>query len=154
QLPERMPPEIGELWHVRITGGNGEVLPSPTLDEEGDRLVERPFHVELDLRVLVGYAERFDGCWTGMDFHSLARVALPETLGPELTEPIGDVAKRIGVGHHHMDRRVQLLIGEVLQRRIHPRWISQEVARTTALVHGLRPLQQLPDRNSGHGSGE
>ena len=65
---------------------------------------------------------------------------LAQALGPELHEPVGDVAQRIGVRHQHVDVPAELRVGEVLKRREDPgRILRQHVACCSARAMSSAP---------------
>src|SRR5690606_41946999 len=113
---------------------------SSDLGEERDRLVERALHVELDLGMLVRGAEGLDRRGPAEHLGARAVVALAEALRPELTEPIGDGVEAVAVGHHDVDRRTRLGVGQVLEGGEKAARAAPQLIRGAPLLHGPRAL--------------
>ncbi len=71
--------------------------------EEGDDLVVRALHVELQLGVLIGHPQRFDRQGPRVDHLPLSIDLLAQALAPQLPVPVGHVAQAGGVRHHDAD---------------------------------------------------
>src|SRR6185369_3179900 len=80
QLGERMAAEIPDALEVLVRRREVDRCAVVLDADEQDDLVGRAVDPELELRVLVGGAERAD--------RRLSPASLPEALGPELTEPV------------------------------------------------------------------
>src|SRR5206468_3121749 len=91
-LPERV--DAGQRAH-----GDGR-----RLEEEEEHLVGRPLHVELELRVLVGGAERAHRRLPPLDGAAGQVPRLAEALRPELAEPVGGRRQALAVWHEDQDR--------------------------------------------------
>src|SRR5205823_8624647 len=112
---QAMSAEITKLLHVWVQLGNLQLDRLLVDGDEAHSLVRRSLHEELHLTVLIGSAERREWCWTNarVSFHAV----LAEALCPELDEPVGDIAQRIGVRHEDMDVPPQLRVRQKLQHR-------------------------------------
>ena len=89
--------ELGKVIQRRLplhARGNRELLVEPLDFQESDDLVVRPFAIELDLRMLIGRAQRLDRRLAGVDVFLLQAVLLAQAFGPELAEPVAQVIER------------------------------------------------------------
>ena len=118
--------------------------------QEGDGLVERALGVELQLAVLIGYAQRLDR--RGADVAGLAvqRHVLAQRLRPQLRVPVGNQLQAVGIRHH--DGNVHALLHtQIHQTRLVQRGVLGHIAATTALVHPLRARNQCANVDVAHG---
>ena len=134
--------------------GIGTSSPRSLHRDEGDDLVERPFHEELHLAVLVGGADRGDR--RGPDVHRppLAVHPLAQALGPELPVPLGELPQPVGVRHQHVDPGAELGVGGPVQRGVERGRVPQQVVRTRrarprARAPASRPAMSMPTSAAG-----
>src|SRR5947207_357461 len=93
--------EVTELFRVWKARRNLQVDRSFFDCYERDGLVSGAFHKKLDLRVLVGRAQRRQGSRS----HRRSIFAfLAEALRPQLNEPCGEIAEWIRVRHEDGNR--------------------------------------------------
>ena len=103
---------------------------------EGDDFVERPLHEELHLAVLVGGAGRRHRRGPRVDGAALAIHALAQTLGPELTVPLGELPQPVRVRHEHVDPGAEVGVGRPVEGRVERGRVPQQIV-------GLRSLHRL-----------
>ncbi len=88
-----MPAQVRQSFGLRA-GRRYRERALELLDAQEDHdLVVGAFHVELELRVLVGHAQTLHRQRTDVDQLVLAVGLLAETLGPQLPVPIGHVTQ-------------------------------------------------------------
>ena len=145
QLAQRLAGEVGKVGRKIGAGGDRHVDAEVVHDDEGDRLVEGTLHEELDLTVLVGRAHRPDRRRSRK--HRLAAPVhpFPETLGPELPVPLGELPQAIGVRHEHVDPSAQAGIGGPVQPRVERGRILQQVVPRSLVDRDSRPGEKPSD---------
>src|SRR5439155_276312 len=123
QLAERVAAEIADPFQV-LVGRRQVDHHAVVLDaREEDHLVARARHVELELRVLVGGAERAHGRLAPLDGAAGEVLRLAEALRPELAEPVGGRRQALAVRHED-DDRLRVRAG---QEEEHPRQCQRRV---------------------------
>src|SRR2546427_2790967 len=104
QLAERVAAEIADALQV-LVGRRQVDRRAVVLDaREEDHLVARPLHAELELRVLIGGAEREHRRLAPLDGATGEVPRLAEALRPELAEPVGGRRQALAVRHEDEDR--------------------------------------------------
>ena len=134
--------------------GDGEVAVEGVDLDEAEDLVVWALAVELDLGVLVGGAECFDGCVAGVDDVALGVDAFAEALGPELAEPVCEEVEAVGVGHEHVCV-LALACGEFDEEcGEHGGGVCCQVGRGAGGVDLGGAVEECFDVDAAHGGGE
>ena len=137
------------VGNVFTAMGNGHFASVFFQRKEGDHLIERPFGVELYLRVLVGCAERLDGRLTDVAGSSVERHVLAERFCPKLAVPVGKEFQVIRVGHHNPDVLALRHCGD-LQRRASQSRVLTNGRLVADFVHIRRACKQTLDVDAKH----
>ena len=155
EQPAQGPPaESGQRLGEAGRDGDGDVVAAAIDGHEGHDLVERPLHEQLRLRVLVSGAHGGERRRAGVDHPAVAVDALAETFGPELAEPLGDIAQTVAVGHQHVNPRPGLGVRRPVERGVERGGIVEERARLGPRHGGRRAGQQRLDVDAHQRGGE
>ncbi len=140
-----MPAEIGNPLHLLVALGDLHFLSVPLHGQKCHHLVVGPFHVELDLGVLIGGAQGLHGRLPGKDLPTVQGSAFAKALGPELPIPVCDAVKRVGIGHHDGDVFAPLGVENVVDGRVEVGRILPDFHLAASALHKRGARQQLSD---------
>ena len=122
--------------------------------QEHEDLVVWAFAVELDLGVLVGCAQGFDGGEAGEDDFVVEVELFAQGLGPELAVPVGHVVEGVAVGHHDMVGFAFAGAHFDQEQREHRGGVLVEVFIAAPRVHRGGAVEHGFDVNARSGGGE
>ena len=98
-----MPAEEADVRNIVATVRYGHFATVLSNGNKCDKLIVRSFDVELNLRVLVGYAQRFYGGGSRVDDVAVVVHRFAEAFRPKLAIPVGNEFQIIRIGHKHVN---------------------------------------------------
>ena len=154
QFIQGVAPQVAQGFLVGIQVRDLQVILKLIHGQEGNQLVGRPFHVKLQLGMLIGGSQGPDRGAAGIHDLALEILALSQAFSPKLAEPIRHAGQAAGVGHEHQvgpgfggSKEIEeggQAIGRVLVRR----GVFQ------VLIHEPGPGEEFLHINAGENGGQ